>query len=110
MIVSCECRSCFIKDLCMCCNNMVGDFESNWGDKFMFITLKCKHLHREQPELGFDCDYCKNRSVCRVHHLNNISAKDYIEQVKCEVKTKCSDKLPINSFYVTIECKGYSKI
>ena len=110
MIVSCECNNCLLKDLCTKRNYLVQDFESNWGDKFMYVTLKCKHLHPNVQTDGFDCSKCKNKPICAVQNHKQFKPEEYLWEINYEVKTKCIGKLPADAFHVILCCKGYMPV
>ena len=104
MIVTSECRTCILKDICINCNTRLTNIES--GNDAFYVTLKCKHLHEQNTLSTFDCNKCKNKSICVINSLQHISREEVLNRNYYEVK-KALSKINENAFYWSLNCKGY---
>ena len=62
--LKCECESCLLKELCINRNQRLKSIE---GHDWFYVTLICKHKNPNTEIDRFDCNKCKNKSVCKVH-------------------------------------------
>lgn len=104
MIVSCECESCLLNDLCINRNRTLKDIE---GHEWFYVILVCKHKHFNKIIEHFNCDKCKNKPICKVHNEKLVSADTMLADRRNEVKD-AMNKLPhSNAFDAVLCCKGY---
>lgn len=105
MIVSCECNTCLLNELCVNRNRRLTDIE---GREYLYVTLTCKHKHPNKEVTKFDCDKCKNKAICRVHHEPLVSPDIFFATIRNDIKIAMSRKLPnADAFEATLCCKGY---
>lgn len=104
MIVSCECETCLLKELCINRNQRLKSIE---GHDWFYVTLICKHKHPNKVVNRFDCDKCKNKDICKVHHEKLVSA-DVILACRRNEMNDAMKKLPNpDAFEALLCCKGY---
>ena len=104
MIVSCECNTCLLKDLCINRNRSLDEIE---GHEWFYVMLVCKHKRPDKRIEHFDCNKCKNKSICKVHHEKLISADVILSCRRIEIK-EAMKKLPNpDAFEAELCCKGY---
>lgn len=106
MIVSCECNSCFLKDLCVNRNTKLTDIS---GLEQFYVILSCNHLHPGKIIQPFNCSKCKNKPICRVFQAGEISGNQHIDKYLSAMNIECCRKLNKNAFQAILKCKGYSE-
>lgn len=104
MIVTCECRTCLLKDLCLNANIEFTDLE---GPEYLYITLNCNHKYQDKVFNYFDCSKCKNKAICKTFKDGDIEGNRYLDRWKSKIVTECRKKLNDNAFEVIVCCKGY---
>ena len=104
MIISCECETCLLKDLCVNRNQQLKNIE---GHEWFYVTLICKHKRPDKVVERFDCNKCKNKSICRVHAEKLVSSDTILACRRNEIK-EAMKKLPNpDAFEAVLCCKGY---
>lgn len=104
MIVTCECETCLLKELCINRNQRLKSIE---GHEWFYVTLTCKHKNPDKVIDPFDCDKCKNKPICKVHNEKLVRPDIILACRRNEIKY-AMDKLPNpDAFTATLCCKGY---
>lgn len=104
MIVTCECSTCLLNDLCINRNQTLANIE---GPEWFYVTLVCKHKHLNKIVERFDCDKCKNKPICRTHNMDGVLADAMLACCRIDIKN-AMNKLPYpDAFDAVLCCKGY---
>lgn len=104
MIVSCECNSCLLKDLCVNRNQGLKNIN---GPEHFYVQLSCNHLHPGKIIQSFNCSKCKNKPVCKIFEDGNTPGNRLIDHYLSNMNIKCSRKLNKDAFQAVLQCKGY---
>ena len=103
MIVSCECESCILKELCVNRNQRLRNIEGHEG---FYVNLICKHKHPDKIVDRFDCDKCKNKPICKIHAEKLVSSDVILACRRNEIKEAMKKFLNPDAFEAVLCCKG----
>ena len=104
MIVTCECNNCLLKDLCINRNQRLKAID---GPEHFYVQLSCNHLHAGKVFHYFNCDKCKNKSICKIFKDSKQAGNTLIDFYLGNMVEECNKKLNKNAFEAILCCKGY---
>ena len=104
MIVKCECKNCFLEDLCVNRNSRLTKID---GLEQFYVELSCNHLHPGKIIQSFNCSKCKNKPICRVFQVDEISGNRHIDRYLSAMNIECNHNLNKDAFQAVLQCKGY---
>ena len=106
MIVKCECEICLLKDLCVNRNQRLKNIEGL--DQF-YVQLSCNHRLSGKIIQSFNCSKCRNKPICKVFQVSEISGNQLLDKHLSAMNLECSRKLNKGAFQATLQCKGYEE-
>lgn len=104
MIVTCECNTCLLKDLCVNRNTKLTKME---GPDHLYVQLSCNHLHPDKIIKYFDCSKCRNKAVCKIFKESEQKGNATIDTYKSNMNIWVRYRTNKGAFNPVLHCKGY---
>ena len=105
MIVTCECNSCLLKDLCVNRNTKLTKID---GPDHLYVQLSCNHLYPGKIIQSFNCDRCKNKPICKIFNKkSDQEGNATIDTYKTNMEIWVEYRTNKGAFTPVLHCKGY---
>ena len=105
MIITCECDSCLLKDLCVNRNTKLTKMD---GPDYLYVQLSCNHLHPNKIIKSFECSKCKNKAICKIYNKkSDIDGNTEILFYRSNMATYVHGRTNEGAFNPLLHCRGY---